>query len=149
MVDLKRMRYLIRRYPMACLRAEQARIRAQKLTRTISDAPRGGGSMNSTEEGLLYRVEALERKKAIWDELCRMREELAPIIDALENQAMERLAKTGDVERARKDMLEVQFARMRYLEGKSAREISYNLAYSEQHVFRVIGNAERKIKSME
>ena len=149
MVDLKRMRYLIRRYPMACLRAEQARIRAQKLTRTISDAPRGGGSMNSTEEGLLYRVEALERKKEIWDELCRMREELAPIIDALENQAMERLAKTGDVERARKDMLEVQFARMRYLEGKSAREISYNLAYSEQHVFRVIGNAERKIKSME
>ena len=149
MVDLNRMRHLIRRYPMACLRAEQARIRAQKLTRTISDAPRGGGSMNSTEEGLLYRVEALERKKAIWDELCRMREELAPIIDALENQAMERLAKTGDVERARKDMLEVQFARMRYLEGKSAREISYNLAYSEQHVFRVIGNAERKIQSAE
>ena len=37
MVDLKRMRYLIRRYPMACLRAEQARIRAQKLTRTISE----------------------------------------------------------------------------------------------------------------
>ena len=134
---------------MACLRAEQARIRAQKLTRTISDAPRGGGSMNSTEEGLLYRVEALERKKAIWDELCRMREELAPIIDALENQAMERLAKTGDVERARKDMLEVQFARMRYLEGKSAREISYNLAYSVQHVFRVIGNAEQKIQSAE
>lgn len=149
MVDLNRMRHLIRRYPMACLRAEQARIRAQKLTRTISDAPRGGGSMNSTEEGLLYRVEALERKKAIWDELCRMREELAPIIDALENQAMERLAKTGDVERARKDMLEVQFARMRYLEGKSAREISYNLTYSESHVFRVIGNAERKIQSAE
>lgn len=149
MVDLNRMRHLIRRYPMACLRAEQARIRAQKLTRTISDAPRRGGSMNSTEEGLLYRVEALERKKAIWDELCKMREELAPIIDALENQAMERLAKTGDVERARKDMLEVQFARMRYLEGKSAREISYNLAYSEQHVFRVIGNAERKIQSAE
>ena len=58
MVDLKRMRYLIRRYPMACLRAEQARIRALKLKRTISDAPRGGGSLNSTEEGLLYRVEA-------------------------------------------------------------------------------------------
>ena len=123
MVDLKRMRYLIRRYPMACLRAEQARIRAQKLTRTISDAPRGGGSMNSTEEGLLYRIEALERKKAIWDELCRMREELAP--------------------------LEVQCMRMRYLEGRSVREISYNLAYSEQHVFRVIGNAERKIQSAE
>lgn len=131
MVDLKRMRHLIRRYPIACLRAEQARIRAQKLTRTISDAPRGGGSMNSTEEGLLYRVEALERKKAIWDELCRMREELAPLVDALESP------------------LEVQCMRMRYLEGRSVREISYNLAYSEQHVFRVIGNAERKIQSAE
>jgi hypothetical protein len=116
---------------MACLRAEQARIRAQKLTRTISDAPRGGGSMNSTEEGLLYRVEALERKNAIWDELCRMREELAPLVDALESP------------------LEVQCMRMRYLEGRSVREISYNLAYSEQHVFRVIGNAERKIQSAE
>ena len=131
MVDLKRMRYLIRRYPMACLRAEQARIRAQKLTRTISDAPRGGVSMNSTEEGLLYRVEALERKKAIWDELCRMREELAPLVDTLESP------------------LEVQCMRMRYLEGRSVREISYNLAYSEQHIFRVIGNAERKIQSAE
>ena len=149
MVDLKRMRYLIRRYPMACLRAEQARIRAQKLTRTISDAPRGGRSMNSTEEGLLYRVEALERKNAIWDELCRMREELAPIIDALEVQAKKRFAETDDEKRARRDMLEVQCMRMRYLEGRSAREISYNLAYSEQHVFRVIGNAERKIQSAE
>lgn len=149
MVDLKRMRYLIRRYPMACLRAEQARIRAQKLTRTISDAPRGGGSMNSTEEGLLYRVEALERKKAIWDELCRMREELSPIIDALEVQAKKRFAGTDDEKRARRDMLEVQCMRMRYLEGRSVREISYNLAYSEQHVFRVIGNAERKIQSAE
>lgn len=46
-------------------------------------------------------------------------------------------------------MLEVQCMRMRYLEGRSAREISYNLAYSEQHVFRVIGNAERKIQSAE
>ena len=149
MVDLERMRHLIRRYPMACLRAEQARIRAQKLTRTISDAPRGGGSMNSTEEGLLYRVEALERKKAIWDELCRMREELAPIIDALEVQAEEHFAKTGDAERARRDMLEVQFSRMRYLEGRSAREISYSLSYSVQHVFHVLKNAERKIQSAE
>jgi hypothetical protein len=87
--------------------------------------------MNSTEEGLLYRVEALERKKAIWDELCKMREELAPLVDALESP------------------LEVQCMRMRYLEGRSVREISYNLAYSEQHVFRVIGNAEREIQSAE
>ena len=82
-----------------------------------ADAPRGGGSMNSTEEGLLYRVEALERKKAIWDELCRMREELAPLVDALESP------------------LEVQCMRMRYLEGRSVREISCN--------------AERKIQSAE
>lgn len=105
--------------------------------------------MNSTEEGLLYRIEALERKKAIWDELCRMREELSPIIDALEVQAKKRFAETDDEKRARRDMLEVQCMRMRYLEGRSVREISYNLAYSEQHVFRVIGNAERKIQSAE
>ena len=43
----------------------------------------------------------------------------------------------------------VDLKRMRYLDGQSVREISYNLAYSEQHVFRVIGNAERKIQSAE
>lgn len=126
MVDLYRMRHLIRRYPFACYRVEQARIRAQKLTRMISDEPRGGGG-NSTEEGILLYAAAKERKQAIADELTAMRQELAPCIDKLD------------------DPLQLQVMRMRYLEGRSVREISYSLCYSEQHIFRVLHTAEQKV----
>nr|DAZ42432.1 MAG TPA: Protein of unknown function (DUF1492) [Caudoviricetes sp.] len=131
MVDLKRMRYLIRRYPMACLRAEQARIRAQKLTRTISDAPKGGGDLNSTEAGLCLYLKAKECKQNIEDELTRLRAELDPLLYLLDKP------------------LDVQCMRMRYMEGRSVREISFCLAYSEQHVFRVISNAEKKVCALE
>ncbi len=130
MVDLVRMRHLINRYPRACYRAEEARIRAQKLTRPISDEPRGGGG-NSTEEGILLYAAAKERKQAIADELAAMRQELEPHIDALGNP------------------LQVQAMRMRYLEGRSAREISYSLCYSEQHIFRTLRVAEEIISKDE
>lgn len=131
MVNLERMRYLIRRYPMACLRAEQARIKAQRLTREMSDAPRGGDSGNSTEAGILLHMAAVERKEAIEAELKQMRKELTPFVEKLEVP------------------LEVQCMKMRYLEGRSVREISYNLAYSEQHIFRIVANAEKKVKAIE
>lgn len=129
MVNLERMRFLIRRYPMACLRVEQARIKSQRLTRAMSDAPRGGESDNATEAGIVLYLTAKERKEAIETELLEMRKELAPIVEELSVP------------------LEVQCMKMRYIEGKSVREISYNLAYSEQHIFRIVSNAEKKIKA--
>lgn len=130
MVDLYRMRYLIKRYPRACYREEEARIRAQKLTRPISDESRGGGG-NSTEEGLILYAAAKERKQAIADELAAMRKELEPLIDRLDNP------------------LQIQAMRMRYLEGRSVREISYSLCYSEQHIFRVVHDAEQIVSKDE
>lgn len=124
MIDLHRMRYLLRRYPQACHRVEQARIRAQKLTRPITDESRGGGG-NSTEEGILLYAAAKERKQAIADELSAMRQELEPRIDALDSP------------------LQAQVMRMRYMEGRSVRRISYSLCYSEQHIFRVLRAAEQ------
>lgn len=59
-----------------------------------------------------------------------MREELSPHIAVLDNP-LERTA-----------------MQMRYMEGKSVREIAYQLAYSEQHVFRVVSSAEKKIIAM-
>lgn len=127
MIDLERMRYLIRRYPMVCLRVERARIKSQRLTRTMSDATKGGGELNSTEAGLCLYLQAKEYRQSIEDELARLRAELDPLLYLLDKP------------------LEVQCMRMRYMEGRSVREISFCLAYSEQHVFRVIANAEKKV----
>jgi DNA-directed RNA polymerase specialized sigma subunit len=59
-----------------------------------------------------------------------MRNELAPYIPELD-KPLERTA-----------------MHLRYIEGRSVREIAYQLAYSEQHMFRVLDQAEKKIAGM-
>lgn len=128
---MRRMRYLINRLPMARFRVDQAMARATKCTASLTGMPRGGGNGSQVENGAEMLLAAKSAYKAFREELEAMRWELAPYVDSLD------------------DPLEKTSMRMRYMEGYSAREIAYKLAYSEQHVFRVLNAAEKKIAKHE
>lgn len=129
MPDLRRMRYLINRLPMARLRVERAMSKAAKCTQSISAMPGGGQRCDQVADGAIRYAEAKEARDSILAELTTLRNALAPLLDAL-NSPLERTV-----------------MRMRYLDGLSARDIAYRLCYSEQHIFRVLQRAEGAVTS--
>lgn len=129
-VDLRRMRYLINRLPMARFRVDQAMARATRCTASLTGMPRGGGNGSQVEQGAEMLAAARGAYQAIRGELESMRKELAPYVEELE------------------DPLERSVMRMRYMDGYSGREIAYRLTYSERHVFRVLESGEKKVEKM-
>lgn len=129
MPDLRRMRFLINRLPMAKLKVERAMSEAAQCTQSLSAMPRGVPRGDKVADGAIRYAEAKESRDRILDELTTLRSALVPHIDALQ----------GPLERTT--------MRMRYMDGLSARDIAYRLCYSEQHIFRVLKRAEAKVTS--
>ena len=126
-MNLRRMRYLINRLPMARFRVEKAISTATRTTAPITGMPGGSGISDPVQHGAELLEIARKRYRDVRDELTAMRREVKPLIDALD------------------DPLERTVMQMRYLDGASAREIAYRLSYSERHVFRELREAEKKI----
>lgn len=127
MVDLRRMRYLMQRLPMARLNVERAMSRATKCTSTLSDMPHGSGISNPVADGAERLIEAKSALQRLQGELSEMRAQLLPVIDGLENP------------------LERTIMQMRYMDGISAWDIAYDLNYSERRIFQLLKRAEGKI----
>jgi len=125
-LNLRRMRILINRYPRACFNVERAMSKAQKCTAQLTGMP-GGGSGSTIADAVDLVMQAKEARDAIAAEIAGMRAELSPKIEALA------------------DPLEKMVMRMRYMEGSSAREIAYQLCYSESRIFKSLKDAERRI----
>lgn len=68
-MDLRRMRFLINRLPMARFRVEKAMSQATKCTASLTGMPRGGGGESQVERGLDIRLEAKAALKDIHDQL--------------------------------------------------------------------------------
>ena len=130
--DFRRMRRLINRVPMARLTVDRALAKSSRMTAQYSDMPRGGSRISDpTSDGaVLYRA-AKDSYQALKKELEGLQHEVEPYIDGLERP------------------LQRNAMRMRYIEGRSVREIAYYLNYSEQHIFRIISRAEEKINKNE
>lgn len=126
-VDLRRMRHLMNREPMARLRVERAMSRATKCTSVIAGMPRSGSLGNPIERGVSDLDIAKEALAAIREELKCMRDELRPLISAVESP----LARTT--------------LEMRYMDGFSVREISYRLNYDRSYIYRILQEAEAEI----
>lgn len=126
-VDLKRMRYLINRLPMARFRMEQATARATRCTAGWGGVPGGGFGGSQVERGAELRDAALTAYTEIRQELDGLRQELRPMLEELD-RPLERIV-----------------MEMRYLDGYSVREIAYRLSYCEQWIFRTLTQAEGKI----
>ncbi len=131
MVDLYTMRKLMDRLPVAQFKLDKAISLATRVTTNLTGMPRGGGDGDRLADNVELITVARERRDAIRDALKAMRTELEPLIDKLE------------------DPLQQSAMRERYISGKSVREIAYVLSYSEQHLFRVLQQAERKVTAMQ
>ena len=129
MMDLKRMRFLMNRLPMARLRVDRAMARATRTTALLTGMPRGGGISDPVGSGVEMLELAREQYRALREELAAMQREAEPLIARLD------------------DSLEETVMRMRYLERLSVREIAYRLNYSERHIFRVAASAEKKVEA--
>jgi DNA-directed RNA polymerase specialized sigma24 family protein len=130
--DCRQMRKLINRLPMARLNVDRALARSSRMTAQYSDMPRGGNKTSDpTSEGAVMYIAAKDAYSRLKSELEDMQREVEPIIDRLDRP------------------LQRNAMRMRYIEGRSVREIAYYLNYSEQHIFRVISSAEEKINKNE
>lgn len=130
-MDLRRMRFLIDRLPMARFRIDQAMAKAAKCTASLSGMPRGGSGESQVERGVELLEAARAAHAAISQELYDMRIQLQPMLETLENP----LQKTA--------------MRMRYIDGLSAREIAYRIHYSESHIFLTLREAEKKLTGNE
>ena len=127
--DFRRMRRLINRIPMARLNVDRALVRSSRMTAQYSDMPRGGNKVSDpTASGAVLYMTAKNAYEKLTKELGEMQAELSPMIETL-NYPLWKNA-----------------MRLRYIEGRSAREIAYYLNYSEQHIFWVLSNAEKEIQ---
>lgn len=129
MIDLRRMRYLMDRLPMARLNVERAMSRATKCTQRLTMAAGGGGYGDAMSENAIRLSIAREKRDGILRELREMRETLAPRIAELD------------------DPVQRLIMQMRYLDGQSARQIAYALALSERWVFYNLSRAEARINA--
>ena len=129
MIDLRRMRYLMDRLPMARLNVERAMSRATKCTQRLTMAAGGGGYGDAMSENAIRLTVAREKRDGILRELRELREALAPRIADLD----------APVQRL--------IMQMRYLDGQSARQIAYALALSERWVFYNLSRAEARINA--
>lgn len=129
MIDLRRMRYLMDRLPMARLNVERAMSRATKCTQRLTMAAGGGGYGDAMSENAIRLSVAREKRDGILRELREMREALAPRIADLD------------------DPVQRLIMQMRYLDGQSARQIAYALALSERWVFYNLSRAEARINA--
>ena len=125
--DFRRMRYLINRLPMARFRLLKTRSQATRITPVLSDMPHGTEVSSPVERGYFIMEAAQNAVEQIEQELQEMRCQLSGMIDALETP------------------LEEAAMQMRYMDGRSVREIAYSLNYSEPHIFKVLSRAEQKI----
>jgi DNA-directed RNA polymerase specialized sigma subunit len=131
----------LRQYEYAYYAAERARQtyelemeRIDAIGSTLGEnagMPRGSGTGNQVEDGAILIEYARQAMDNITTELEGMRAELTPLIESLESP------------------LQKNAMWMRYIEGHSVREIAYSLNYSEQHIFRILQIAERKIQKNE
>lgn len=129
MIDLRRMRYLMDRLPMARLNVERAMSRATKCTQRLTMAAGGGGYGDAMSENAIRLSVAREKRDGILRELRELREALAPRIAELD------------------DPVQRLIMQMRYLDGQSARQIAYALALSERWVFYNLSRAEARINA--
>lgn len=128
MMDLKRMRFLLNRLPMARFRVERAMSTATRATAIWGGGmPRGGGLSDPVGRGAEMIAIAREEYQALKKELEELQREAEAVFQRVE------------------DPLQRQFLEMRYLKGMTVRRIALMTSYSERHVFRVLKEAEEGV----
>lgn len=124
MVNLYRMRILIRQTIKVRWKVEKEMARATKITTVLTGMPRGGTGHDQVSEGAIKIDEVKQAYREIIDELERMQTELDPLIDGLDNPD----------DRA--------VMRLRYIECYSPEDIADAIHRTDRSVYYYLSRAE-------
>lgn len=127
MINLYRMRQLMRQVPRKLWQIEQEEARATKITTVLTGMPRGGSGRNQVEDGAIKLAELKEAYAETLGELHYMRIELEPLISELDN--------TDD--RA--------VMRLRYIQGFSPEDIAESIHRTDRSIYYYLSRAENEI----
>lgn len=124
MVNLYRMRQLIRQTVKVQWRIEREMARATKSTTVITGMPHGGGQHNAVEDGAIKIAELREAYREVIDALEQMQKELDPLISTL------------------KDANDRAVMRLRYIKGFSPEDIADAIGKTDRSVYYYLSRAE-------
>lgn len=131
MIDLRRMRQLMKRLPSMLWEIEQKEANATRVTVSITGMPHGGGGMNRQEDANVALIAVKDSYREALAELETMRKNLDPVLSLL----------TDEDERA--------IMRMRYIHGYDPERIAQAVLYHPRTVYRKLKRAERKLMAMD
>jgi len=127
MVNLYQMRQLMRRTLKVRWKIEQEEAKATKTTTVITGMPHGGGGHDQVADGAINILEIKAAYREVLDELERMRNELDPLINALENPD----------DRA--------VMRLRYINGFSPEDIAEAIHRTDRSIYYYLSRAEDQL----
>lgn len=127
MVNLYRMRMLIRQATKLQWRKEREIAKATKITTVLTGMPRGGSGENQVEDGAIKVAELEEAYIEVLEELRSMKRELSPLINTIEN---------ADLRAA---------MRLRYIDEHRPEEIADAIPLAERTVYRYLKQGEDEI----
>ena len=127
MVNLFRMRQLMRFSIKARWKVEKEMARATKITTTLTGMPRGGAGHDQVAEGAIKIDEIKQAYRETLGELEQMQSELDPLIDNLDNPD----------DRA--------VMRLRYIECYSPEDIAEAIHRTDRSVYYYLSRAEDQL----
>lgn len=128
MIDLVRMRQLMKRMPSMLWQVQLKEANAARATANITGMPRGSSGINKAEEAKLELIIVKDAYREAMAELEKLRSELEPII-------LKKI--TEEDERG--------IIRMRYIHGYDPEEIADAIFLHPRTVYRKLKRAERKL----
>ena len=124
MVNLYQMRQLMRQTLKVQWKIEQEEAKATKITTVITGMPHGGGGHDQVADGAINITEIKAAYREVLGELERMRNELDPLIDDLDNPD----------DRA--------VMRLRYIKGFSPEDIAEAIHRTDRSIYYYLSRAE-------
>lgn len=128
MVNLYRMRQLLRQTVKVQWRIEREMARATKSTTVITGMPHGGGPHNAVEDGAIRVAELKDAYREIMEELETAQAALDPLISELD------------------DADDRAVMRLRYIKGFSPEDIAEAIHRTDRSVYYYLSRAEDQLK---
>ena len=127
MINLYRMRQLIRDTVKFQWRVEREQAKATKITTTLTGMPRASGNHSKVEDGAIRLADLTDAYNEVMTELKQMREELEPLIDSLD-RADDRAV-----------------VRLRYIKGFSPEDIADAIHRTDRSIYYYLSRAENEL----
>ena len=127
MINLYRMRKLIRDTVKLQWRVEREQAKATKITTVLTGMPRASGNHSKVEDGAIRVADLTEAYEEVMKELSDMRAELEPLIASLDN-ADDRAV-----------------VRLRYIKGFSPEDIADAIHRTDRSIYYYLSRAEDEL----